>query len=229
MRKKISNKVYAAIALMIIILGAAIAVFAYQNFFSTPKKEYSPGINVGDTFTYSIKGYSELLDENSSTPEKFYDFNKTDYYRVTITAVSDPIVNFTTSWRFSNGTQISGAHYINVETGDNDEEFWAIYAANLTVGSLVRPTGIDGAIVNSTDIESFASGDREYNLMQLQSQFTNLDDPTYSTMYMDYIYVHFDTKTGMLIELSEIKIYNDPSLILRLVWKLVDTNVWTVS
>jgi hypothetical protein len=221
------KKIYAAIALMVIILGAAIAVFAFQTF-STPKKEYAPGVNVGYTFTYSMKGYADLLDENASIPKNFYEVNLTDYYRVTITAVSDPIVNFTTTWRFTNGTQISNVGSVNIENGDSTE-FWALYAANLTKGSLVRPLGTDGTIVNDTDTITYASGDRVRNMMQVEGQFTDVDDPTYSKMYMDYTVVYFDKITGMLDELRNTKIYNDPYILSRVVWKLEDTNAWQVS
>jgi hypothetical protein len=230
-KKKSSKKIYLALALIVIIAVAAIGVFAFQTF-SKPVT-FLPGVKVNDVFTYSMKGYADLMDENASIPENFYGVNMTDYYRVTITAVAAPIVNFTTVWRFTNGTQISNVGSVNIENGDN-AEFWAIYPANLTLGSPVRPSEPSGAIVNETDTKTYASGVRDRNIMSVEGEFTDLDDPTYSTMYYDSTVVYFDKTTGMLVDLTNVKIYNNPvtftpSLFLRVVWALEDTNVWQVS
>lgn len=227
---RMQKKIYLAIALIIIIAISAIGVFAFQML-SKPTN-YLPGLEVGDVFTYSMKGYSDSMEENATTPENFYGVNMTDYYRVTITAVADPIINFTTSWRFTNGTQISNVGSINIDNGQNTE-FWAIYPANLTLGSLVRPTNPNGGIVNETDTATYSSGVRNRNIINAEGEFVNLDDPTYSTMYYDSTITYFDEITGMLVKLNNVKIYNNPetynpSLFLRVVWTLEETNVWEV-
>ncbi len=45
----------------------------------------------------------------------------------------------------------------------------------------------------------------------------------------DYLYVHFDGATGMLVELKDMRVYSDPQVILTTQWELVDSNVWVVA
>jgi hypothetical protein len=113
-------------------------------------------------------------------------------------------------------------------TGISDTNFWAIYPSNLTLYSLVRPSGTDGMIVNETETRTYNYGPRTTNVMSVQNEFVNNNDPTLSTSFNDYLYVHFDRITGMLVELKEIKIYSDPQIILTVDWQLQYTNVWSV-
>lgn len=223
------NKLYLAIIILIILIASGIAaIFAFQ----TPPSQaqtVKSGLKPGDTFTYSMKGISELGDPNATTPENFLEVNMTDYYRVTITSVSNPIVSFNTTWRFTNGTQIDRTGKVNIETGADSEEFWAIYAANLTINAPVRPAFLNGAIVNETETRTYKDGNRQTNVLQMQGEFYDSSDPTYTRTYSDFMYVHFDSQIGMLVELKDIKIYTDPQIILTVEWKLVDSNVLAIA
>ncbi len=223
MRKKIY---ISAIILIVIIAVSVAAVIAFQP---SPAQTVKSGLKAGDTFTYSMKGMSEIGGPNVTTPENFLEINMTDYYRITITSVDNPVVSFNVTWRFTNGTQINKTCQVNVDTGVNSLEFWAIYAANLTVGKPVRPAFPNGAIVNETESRAYRDGNRTANVLQMQGQFYDSSDLTYSRTYLDYTYVHFDSITGMLVELKDRKIYSDPQIILTIEWKLVDSNVWAVS
>ncbi len=225
MRKKLYISIFILIVLVVAIIAA---VFAFQP---APAEtiQAKSGLKAGDTFTYSMTGISELGDPNATTPPNFYDVNMTDYYKVTITAVEDPKVSFDTQWRFKNGTQLDYPGYVNIETGDNDDIFWAIYAANLTVGKPARPAAPNKCTVNMTDYVDYKDGNRTTNKLQIQGQFYDPTDPTFTKSYLDYTNVHFDRETGMLVELRNRKIYTDPAIILTVEWKLVDSNVWAIS
>jgi hypothetical protein len=187
-----------------------------------------PGVAVGNVFTYSIKGYAALTAENASIPESFSELNMTEWYRITITNVTGPEVQFNTTWRFTNGTEIENIGNVNVFTGADNKIFWAIYPANLTLNEYVSPGGSDGAIVNQTETRTYKSGDRGTNVMTLQNQFVDTSDPALRTVD-DYLYVHFDRATGMLVELKDMRLYSDPEVILTTEQVLISSNVWAVA
>jgi hypothetical protein len=222
------KKLYISIFILIVLVAATlVAIFAFQPT-PTEANTAKSGLKAGDTFTYSLTGISELGDPNATTPENFLEVNQTDTYKLTITAVDDPIVSFNTQWRFKNGTQLESSGQVNVETGIS-QEFWAIYVANLTVGQPVRPAIQNGAAVNVTETRSYIDGDRTINVLQMQGQFYDSSDPTHSRSYLAYTNVHFDKQTGMLVELRDRKIYSEPAIILTVEWKLVDSNVWAIA
>jgi hypothetical protein len=45
--------------------------------------------------------------------------------------------------------------------------------------------------------------------------------------YNDYMTVHFDRQTGMLVELNDYKAYTNPAYSETVVWEIIDTNAWT--
>ncbi len=219
------NKALIAIVIGLIALGLGLwAIVASQT---PPPPVAVPGVALGNIFTYSIKGNAVLTSENASIPENFYVINMTAWYRVTITNVTGPEVHFNTTWHLVNGTEIENVGYVNVLTGSDNQIFWAIYPANLKVNDYVSPGGSDGAIVNETETRTYASGTRETNIMTLQNQLFDSSNP--ERTYDDYIYVHFDKATGMLVELRDMKVYSDPGVILTTEQVLVSTNVWAVS
>ena len=221
----------AIIVIIILVVASAAAFYALQQ---TPPADNTPkylaGVKAGDTFTYSINGLSEQYETNETIPHRFLEFNQTDYYKVTITNVDGPIVTLSTSWRFLNGTQNDQNETINVATGTDNVDFWGIYAADLTQGSLLRPLGTaDGATFNYTESRAYADGNRTANVLTLNAQFYNTEDPTFSQIYYGNRYLHVDELTGMMVEFKEIKIYTDPQIMLTVQWELIDSNVLQVS
>lgn len=224
-----AKKLYLIIGVAIIIVAIiAVAFLSTQNSNNPPAAKSVSGLSPGDTFTYSIKGYADVTDGNGTVPASFSELNKTENYQVTITNVNGGQIAYNTTWRFVNGTERNMQSSGNILTGISDANFWAIYPSNLTLYSLVRPSGTDGMIVNETETRTYNYGPRTTNVMSVQNQFVNTDDPSLSTSFNDYLYVHFDKITGMLVELKEIKIYSDPQIILTVDWQLQYTNVWSV-
>ncbi|MEM2099502.1 MAG: hypothetical protein QXU99_07185 [Candidatus Bathyarchaeia archaeon] len=188
------------------------------------------GVTVGDTFTYSIKGIANLIDANASVPEAFYQLNMTEWYKVTITNVTSSEIFFNATWRFSNATESQRTGKVNFKTGiGNSQDFWAIYASGLKAGDYLRPYGADRVTINATESRSYRDGTRETNKVALETEFYDVDDPTYSRAYIDYLTFYFDRQTGILVELTDVKYYSSPQIILVVEWKLVDSNVWNVK
>jgi hypothetical protein len=224
-----SKKVYIAIFLLIVLIAATVAIiFATQP---APAKAVVVGVNAGDSFTYSLKGTSTLTGLNAEDTPGFSQFNRTDYYKITIIDVNGTLVSFDTTWRFINGTEITGKQTIDLSNGQKTDSngFWAIYAANLNVGDLLRPTGYDGLTVNLTDTKTYAESTREINFMSIRSESFLNTDPTYSTLRYDTTFVFFDKQTGMLQNLNWITDYNNPEMTEVITWKLVNSTVWAVQ
>jgi hypothetical protein len=224
-----SKKVYIAIFLLIVLIAATVAIiFATQP---APAKAAVVGVNAGDSFTYSLEGTSTLTGLNAVETPGFSQFNRTDYYKITIIDVNGTLVSFDTTWRFIDGTEITGKQTIDLSNGQKTDSngFWAIYAANLNVGDLLRPTGYDGLTVNLTDTKTYAESTRETNFMSIRAESFLNTDPTYSTLRYDTTFVFFDKQTGMLQNLNWITDYNNPEMTEVITWKLVNSTVWAVQ
>ena len=71
-----------------------------------PPKPITVGVNVGDIFTYNITSTSTLIDLNAVETPGFFQYNQTDFYRITITDITGTNVSMNTLWVFKNGTQV---------------------------------------------------------------------------------------------------------------------------
>ena len=139
------------------------------------------------------------------------------------------VVSFDTVWTFTNGTApIATPEWVNIATGANSGDFWAIYPSTLNVNNLLSPNGYDGLIVNSTTTQTYADSSRTTNFWSIDNVFTNTNDPTGSTQQNNYIQVYFDEQTGMLTSLTNIIEYNNPEYNIIITWQLNSTNVWSV-
>ena len=197
-RKTSHKKLYIAIILLVVLIAATAAVVI--NAMQPTPVNAKVGVHVGDSFTYSILGTSVLTDLNAVESPGFSQYNQTDYFKITITGISNVTsVSFDTVWRFKNGTEIPSQQTIDLSNGlkTDTNGFWAMYAANLKVGDLLRPTGFDGLKVNATDTKHIF-GTRESNLWFIENQFFDVNDPTHNTLRDDYTRVYFDKQTGML-------------------------------
>ena len=229
-KKGLSKKIYFAIALLVIVcvVTAAIVYAASQP---SPPTAVTPGVNVGDSFTYSIKGFSILGDDNAATPDYLAQYNTTEYYKVTVTAVNGTEISLDTSWKFSNGTILTDKNTIDVSNGMKTSQtaFWVIYAANLNVNDKLRPNGFDGLIVNSTSTQQFKNSVRDSNLWSIENEFFDVNDPTRSTYRYDYTGVTFDKQTGMMTKLTNYQQYNNPAMTVTITWTLTDCSLWAVQ
>jgi hypothetical protein len=225
-RKTSPKKIYAAVILLVVLI-AALAGVIYVVANPAPKV-ITVGVHVGDVFTYNITGTSTLVDLNAVETPGFFQYNQTEYYRVTIADITAYNVTMDTLWKFKNGTEVSGAQMVDISTGAkrDDNGFWAIYPANLNVGDLLRPKGYDGLTVNLTDTKTYAGIARASNFWFIDNQFFNVNDPTQNTQRYDYVGVTFDKTTGMLETLTNYQEYNNPALKETITWNLFSTSLW---
>lgn len=234
MPKKGPNiKLYVGITLIILLVVIAVGAiaFVYNNQHAPNTVNAAPGVHVGDTFDYKLMGASILFSQNAVTPDYLYQYNQTDYFRITITEVNGTVVTFKTDWKYLNGTNLQSTQWVNVSNGDQSDSngFWGIYPANLKVGDLTRPGGFDKITVNQTDTQAYASSSRTRDYFSVSNQFYDVTDPTHSTFRDEFDTVWFDQQTGMLQSLTNIQQYNNPQYNILITWKLSASSVWAVQ
>jgi hypothetical protein len=216
-----SKKIYIPIIIIILLVASVAAYYLYTSPRRTIDTTVTAGVNVGDVFTYQLTGFADSH-VDFSIPENFADINNTKYYRVEITKVETPIVSFTVSWEFNNGTLHSYNGMINLENGLYSSFYWDIYAANLKAGELSRPEATDEPIVNSTQTKSIAGSNREINFLSVSHEEYDTTDETYTKMCYAYNYVYFDKQLGMMIAARTLKIYNSPEIFLTTEFNLIE-------
>jgi hypothetical protein len=182
-----------------------------------------PGVYQGNVFTYDVTAYWSSNDQNAVVPADLLDINKTEYYQVTITAVSGSEITTQSVWHFTNGTETSTVGTINVETGAANGGFWTIVAGNLGVNDRLHPSGPNYITVNETVIWNYTGGARETNHLILTLQNSDA-----SGDYMEYVDYYFDKQTGMLVQLNDATVYSNPTTTETRFWKIKDSNVWVV-
>ena len=221
-----SKKKYFIIIALVAVLAAAVAVYALQS-----PRELTVGVKAGDTFTYKMTGTVEVPSDDIPIPGNILDVNNVEYYRVKITNVDFPLVSYIETTRFKNGTEHSYDGKLNVKNGINTGEgnFWGIFITGLTKGSLSRPDVTNGAVVNDTETRTYLDGDRKTNFLRAEAVFYDVDDETLSRTYNAFTYTYFDQQIGILVELTDMRIYNDPQIMITVKWELIDSNVIQVS
>jgi len=224
--KKSHTKLYLAIILAIILIGAAAG--AAFVILSAPK--VAVGVNVGDTFTYSIKGVVQLTGLNAVPSAGFDIYNQTDYYKVTVTNINGTNVSLDTTWRFLNGTELNRPQVIDISNGNKTDSngFWGLYPANLKISDLLRPQGYDAKTVNNTYSYTYTSGARIRDFWFINGEFSDINDPTGSTLMYDYRNIYFDQTTGILVKLEDIQYFNNPERQETITWTLTNSSVWQV-
>jgi hypothetical protein len=226
-RKQSRLKLYAVVVLVAVILLALVVFLVIQ-----PSQGRAPGVKVGDEFVYDIIGTYSPDSANASVPENFYQLNMTEWYKITVTDVNSSKVSVDTVWRFTNGTELNQPCTVDINTGTTypSSGFWAIFAANLKVNDVLRPSGMEQATINETRTTEYGAGvTRETNVVTQVRSYTDQDDPTGSTTMNEIVTIQFDKQTGMLVRLADVSIYNNPQITLNISWKLEESNVWTVS
>jgi hypothetical protein len=182
-----------------------------------------PGVVQGDVFTYDITSFWSSSDPNATIPANLLDINKTDYYQVTIDAVSGTVVTTRSLWAFTNGTETSTAGTIDVNTGASNGGFWAIVAGDLGVNDLLHPGGQDGITVNETVSRNYTSGARETDQLILTYQGSDGNNN-----YVEHVDYYFDKDTGMIVQLNDVKSYSSPAETIQTFWKIKSSSVWAV-
>jgi len=226
-KKSKSKKLIIAIVLVAILaVAAAVVVYSYEKTSSPPKSLV--GVQVGDTFTYSITGSSSNPVSSTDYPG-FYQLNQTNYYKVTVTGIDGNTVLLKSDWVFENGTDVQQQQTIDLSNGlmTNSQGFWGLYPTNLKVSDLIYPYN-STVPVNATLTQAYASGNRALDYYGVSTTQYYANDPTQSTERILYDEVYFDQQTGILTNFNEIQQYNNPQLELEVIYALTSSNVWNI-
>jgi hypothetical protein len=224
-KKRSRLRLIVAVALVIVIVLALIIFLGAQA-----TQGVVPGVKAGDEFVYDIKGFWSPTDPNTTMSDYFVQLNMTDSYTIMVTDVTGSEVSISTTWRFTNGTELTGTNTVDVDTGVvyPSDAFWAIYAANLKENDRARPSGVSQATINETETRDYTSGARETNFVSLTEQYYDADDPTGTRTWTEIMNTKFDKQTGILVEFRDISLYTNPSITTNIAWTLKDSNVWDV-
>ena len=104
--------------LFLAILSVIIIVLTFVIFTHSGSQEnlvVAPGVHKGDELTYDIQYFSDSTDPEMIA-ESFYQYNLTEWYKVTVTDVSNASITLSTTWRFINGTEFKGSNTVDVES-----------------------------------------------------------------------------------------------------------------
>jgi len=208
----------------IVVLLLALLFFVMGE--ATLAQTAQPGVRVGNTFRYEVKGFWSSSDANAVISNSILDLNATEYVQVNITKVLDADVSMHIVWRFTNGTASETDSEIDVSTGIYNYWFWAVFPTNLNVGDKIHPYGPDTIKVNASSTRDFGDNKRETNRYLVTGEFVSTDNT--NRTYNDYMTVHFDKQTGMLVELYDYKTYTNPEYSETITWKIIDSNAWDV-
>jgi len=179
---------------------------------------WTPGVAEGDYFYYNMYGVYETNRPSLNIPE--FEYNNTDWTRITVSRVEGSVVYQVYTLHYRNGSETSFDFKCNVNPANKstlkfNEKGVPLCAANLAVGDTV-PT--DETVIDETLSRTYASGIRETN-----HAFWNS-----STDWGD---LNFDRETGMLVELHRTHRFGSGSEAVDKtdVIVLTDTNRWQVS
>jgi len=229
--KHLMRNIGITVAVIIVIAVASAAAICLDKPSQTPQIAPSTPLAVGDTFTYKLAGSTVLGNSSVVTPQEFLEYNDTDYYQVTVTAVEGTQVTLETTWQFKNGTQVSEPQAIDLSTGLTGDVmgFVYLYPSNLSVTDKLYPQDSNQLMVNSTSTQRFGDSSRVINYWSTEDQYMNTGDQSGNTMRYDFIGVNFDRDTGMLVSLTRIEFLTNPEIQLTITWQLTSTNVWNVK
>ena len=190
----------------------------------------TPGVEVDDEFSYSVKGYWTTTNASRTVPAYFAELNNTAWFNVTVSAVMDANVTARTTQHFNNGTDEDNRLItINVATGDMYvmNGFQGFFYGNLGVGDPLRPSGDTAIWINETITRDYGSGKRDTNVVSFSFAVYLSEDLTNSTTGTEKITFYIDKATGALVERIDYIEFPDQAASEH--WLLTRTNVWTVT
>ena len=185
----------------------------------------APRVSVGNEFVYSLKSNWISNDPNAAMPNGLADINMTDYYKVTVTAVSGANVSTHTKWHYKNGTDVETDGSVSTETTAYQGGFWAIIASNINKNDRVHPNSEhDQSSINEAVMWDYKTYKRETN--HLIRDFTYEESDIPGSTYTEHVSTYFDRQTGALVQLEDIHTYHNPDITMTVTWTLVSQNAW---
>jgi len=206
---------FLTIALLLAMIGASTAV---------PVR--TPGVNVGDTFTYGNGSFNWYSNDPSATPPtEWKDLNQTDWFLVSVENVVGTNVTGSFLSHFSNGTETTEGGWVDVDTGDDGNMSLFFISANLDSGDSIYSSGEYSTwMINETIPKTYLGGPRDTNHLNITMEMS--EPPFYVYLSWD---VYWDRTTGVLVEMS---MSSNQTMIYTTAWsfsiELTESNKWVI-
>lgn len=217
-RFRVISKAGLTILVSIVVLFALVGAASAQT--------RTVGVNVGDTFKYSVSVTWSSNDPTATPSQELIDENGSQMQFV-VTAISGTNVTLELTELFKNGTQIPVGGWVDVDTGDSNSIFtFDLISANLVAGdSIYSSSGSYGAItINETVAKTYPNGvarDTNHFIMTVPSLGEGL------SVEMNY---YWDKSTGILVELStnEVNQTAQYTTTTSMDEQIISSTIWTV-
>ena len=202
-------RLYITIILMALLISGVVPIVLAQDI--------AAGLSPGYQFTYSVTGSYFTVDASVEIPEEVINAQQSVYFKVMIDNVTGPDIGYSWLWHFANGTDKNGTGTLNLETTTNTGPFWAIVPANLKAGERIHPNFGPDLTVSTRPLCGLIQTALETNYLELQIAYQNEAAQAFKNVTSES---YFDKQTGMLIQLSEKTVYQNPAFTTIITWKL---------
>jgi hypothetical protein len=162
-----------AIFLLLALVGAASA------------QTRTVGVSVGNKFRYNIIVTWSSNDTSATPPSDVVEANNTQWFDVTITAISGTNITTQITNHMKNNTELTGGGWKDVNTGSGNLTMFFI-SANLTAGDSVYASS--SYKINETVPRTYLGGVRDTNHF-------NMTSPVIGTQS-----IYWDKSTGVFVE-----------------------------
>jgi hypothetical protein len=159
----------------------------------------TPGVNVGDNFTYSNLSFNWYSNDPTATiPTEWKNLNQSAWFSVTVQNVVGTNVTSSFLAHFTNGTDKTGGGWLDVDTGDSVNMSFFFVSANLNAGDSIYSSGIYSDLkINGTTSTTYPGGSRDTNYVNMTMEESM--SPIYLYLSMN---MYWDRTTGLLTEIS---------------------------
>jgi hypothetical protein len=176
-----------SVALLLIMIGLSNASLAA-----------TPGVSVGNTFTYGNMNFDWSSNDPSATPPiEWMTLNGTAWFRGTVQNIAGTNVTVSTLLHYNNGTESTELGSVDVDTGDGNMTLF-LTSSNLNFGDPVYTTGdYSGFTINETIPMTYPEGSRQTNHVNVTMEESS---ELYSISLSMNLY--WDQATGVLTQMS---------------------------
>jgi hypothetical protein len=169
------------------------------------------GVSAGDQFTYDFSVYFKSTNPDIVIPQAWIEDNKTQWLKINVINVTDPIVAYSITQHLENGTEQITEDQMNLETGYGG---FPIAMKDLQSGDPIFPSDAASPIINETITENYPDGSREINHATWSEESGNYD-------------LKLDKNSGIPIEFhAEFPV--DANSTAEYAYELIGSNIWAI-
>lgn len=198
------------------LLSAAIAATAMTA--STLAQTRTVGVQEGEWYKYGNITVNWESENPEATPsDDLVLMNATEWWNTTVTHVTETMVNFSYVQHFTNGTEITGEDYVDIESGNSTESMFMIISKGLEEGDSVYEGEYTEWLINETIPRTYPDGDRYTNHINITEDADNAMN------------LYWDNETGVIVEWIESSfIGGDFPTSWNMTFIIIDSSVWVV-